>query len=86
MSFYDVHDAQINHMICTNCQTGAFAWMVQVFACPECGGSEFVFPENLDEADPSHSADKKDDGAEAASQTNVGKRKRPGNDEGRGGR
>jgi hypothetical protein len=83
MSFYDVHDAQISYMICNNCQIGAFAWMAQVFSCPKCGSSDFVFPEHDDESQPT---DEKDEGAEAASQSNVGKLKRPGNDEGRSGR
>ena len=31
-------------MICSSCNTEAFAWMAEVFACPVCGSRKYVFP------------------------------------------
>jgi predicted RNA-binding Zn-ribbon protein involved in translation (DUF1610 family) len=37
MSYYGIHHANIETIICANCQTKVFAWLADVFACPECG-------------------------------------------------
>jgi predicted RNA-binding Zn-ribbon protein involved in translation (DUF1610 family) len=37
MSYYGIHNANIATITCANCQTEVFAWLADVFACPECG-------------------------------------------------
>jgi uncharacterized Zn finger protein (UPF0148 family) len=37
MSHYGIHHANIETTTCANCQTKVFAWLADVFACPECG-------------------------------------------------
>jgi hypothetical protein len=92
MSYYDVHDAQVNYLICTNCQTEAFAWMAKVFACPKCGGSDFVFPEHVGESDEPNAADEKEDSRSGSNEPPesdtkvIGKRKRTVSDEGKSGK
>jgi hypothetical protein len=44
MSEYGVYEVDINYMICTMCNTEAFTWMAEVFACFYCGSTEYKFP------------------------------------------
>lgn len=37
----------IDFVVCANCGTEAFSWMAEVFACPACGGWEYVEPHEL---------------------------------------
>jgi uncharacterized CHY-type Zn-finger protein len=37
MSYYGIHHANIDAIICANCQMEVFAWLSDVFACPKCG-------------------------------------------------
>ncbi|KAH3993141.1 hypothetical protein HBI13_202790 [Parastagonospora nodorum] len=45
MSYYGIHDAKVDFMICITCQSEIFAWMAEIFACPTCDGTEYAFPE-----------------------------------------
>jgi predicted RNA-binding Zn-ribbon protein involved in translation (DUF1610 family) len=51
MSYYGVHSAEINYMICAMCGHEAFAWMAEEFACPTCGSSDYECPESESEID-----------------------------------
>lgn len=44
MSYYGYYQCDIDAMICSICGTAVFAWMAEVFACPVCGSSKYVFP------------------------------------------
>jgi hypothetical protein len=45
MPYYGIHDAKVESMICTTCQSDIFAWMAEIFACSTCGGTEYAFSE-----------------------------------------
>lgn len=84
MSYYGVHHAEIDYMICNTCHAEAFTWMAETFDCPACGGSEHVFPIF---ADTQHPADDEDGSRNTTSEqktwrTNSMKRKRTLSDDG----
>lgn len=56
MSYYGIHGAELDYMICASCGDEAFAWMTEYFACPMCGSSEYVPPDYEEEADKDDSA------------------------------
>lgn len=44
MSTLDIHRGTVAYMICHTCYAEAFSWMAAAFACPFCGGTEYMFP------------------------------------------
>jgi predicted RNA-binding Zn-ribbon protein involved in translation (DUF1610 family) len=84
MSYYGVHSAEVDYMICPMCGDEAFAWLAEQFACPTCGRSEYVYPES------EHEANEVDAPNVVAYQHSIDgpasierKRKRSGSDEGK---
>ncbi|KAF2846108.1 hypothetical protein T440DRAFT_482829 [Plenodomus tracheiphilus IPT5] len=51
MSYYGIYHYDVDTMTCASCGAAAFAWMAEVFACPVCGGEDYLFP--LSEIDTS---------------------------------
>jgi predicted RNA-binding Zn-ribbon protein involved in translation (DUF1610 family) len=43
MSAYNIHPLSLDYATCNGCSTEAFVWMTEAFACPECGGEEYVY-------------------------------------------
>ena len=60
MSYYGVHNSDVDYMVCSDCQTETFTWMAEVFACPTCGGNKYVFPIFAGETTQQHLADGED--------------------------
>jgi hypothetical protein len=89
MSFYGLHQANIEYLVCSDCGDEAFTWMAGIFACPTCGGEAYVYPdfENTHE----HRADDDEVGRDGTQRLNMAmeweamvsrKRKRRASDEG----
>jgi len=57
MSAYGIHPNEIDYMICNDCQSEAFAWMAEIFACPTCGGDQYVHPSSSDQQHPADDQD-----------------------------
>jgi hypothetical protein len=89
MSFYGLHKANIEYMICSDCDNEAFTWMAEIFACPNCGGEAYVYPDFEDTHE--HRADENEVGRSGTTRLNMAmeseamvsrKRKRMASDEG----
>lgn len=84
MSYYGVHSAQVDYMICITCRHEVFAWMAEEFACPTCGSSEYVSPECDGAADEDDAPEKITDQASINGPEKIAKkRKRTASDEGK---
>ncbi|KAF2123372.1 hypothetical protein P153DRAFT_362072 [Dothidotthia symphoricarpi CBS 119687] len=64
MSYYGVHKAEIDMLVCTTCKTEAFAWLAETFPCPVCGEFKFESLVSADErpAEEGKRSPKVDDG------------------------
>jgi hypothetical protein len=58
MSYYGFYDARVEHMICDNCTTEAFAWIAEIFPCPMCGRDKYIYPGGAEEGLPANERNK----------------------------
>jgi predicted RNA-binding Zn-ribbon protein involved in translation (DUF1610 family) len=84
MSYYGIHNAHTDSMICADCQTEAFAWMADIFACPVCGSNEYIFASQSDAGNDTENDEKRTEDAEGTLEKQgrtERKRKREGSSE-----